>query len=596
MKQEPVKTDVLVIGGGGAGFRAAIGTREKGAKTLLLSKGPLARCGATSMAGADFTLDGISLSKMGFAGEPRDTREKFMNDMLTQGFFLNNQKLCEQYINNAPRQLQELMDWGWNIIFSEERAVGGSGIGIMDALLKQARKVGVSFMEDIFVLDLTVHDNRVTGALGVDVKTGEFIVFEAKSVVIATGGWHKAFWPNTGMRDLSGDGIAMAHRAGADIGNMEFITFCPNVLYEPPNCRGSLATYIFHYLLENMFGNSSLTNSRGEAFLDTYDPLVKKIGTTTEWNKCFISFASALEIKAGNAGPLGGMSFGLGGVPFLELEKIVQEWMPNWKYKALDLAEVAARWKAGGTVEVGPAVEYFEGGILVNEQFETNVEGLFAAGECTLGPFGANRVFAAITEMVVHGAQAGQNAADYALSTGSGNTDKEALDEMMQEALAPFDRSGEKTPALVRRDIQERAHSDLAPVRNSRELSSFIEFIEAVKKNELPNLGVTSKSRVYNKGWLDTLELKNIVHLLEAAARSALARTESRGVHYREDFPDTDNDSWLKESIVRLSDDGMTIDHRPVTATAVSLPSGVRPYIDTLKQMMDDHSDIGGGH
>ncbi|MBW2367031.1 MAG: FAD-binding protein, partial [Deltaproteobacteria bacterium] len=148
MMRECIKTDVLVIGGGGAGFRAAIGAREKGAKTLLLSKGPLARCGATPMAGADYTLDGMSLSKMGFTGEPKDSREKFMNDMLTNGFFLNNQKLCEQYIKNAPQRLQELKDWGWDITFSEERAVGGSGIGIMDALLKQARQVGVSLMED----------------------------------------------------------------------------------------------------------------------------------------------------------------------------------------------------------------------------------------------------------------------------------------------------------------------------------------------------------------------------------------------------------------------------------------------------------------
>ncbi|MBW2368832.1 MAG: FAD-binding protein [Deltaproteobacteria bacterium] len=591
MMKTSVKTDVLIIGGGGAGFRAAIGAREKGANALLLSKGPLARCGATPMAGADFTLDGLSLSKMGFPGESKDTRDKFLNDMLTNGFFLNNQKLCDQYIENAPDRLQELLDWGWKIIGSEERAVYGSGIGIMDALLKQAKRVGVSFMEDIFVLDLTVQDGRVTGAVGLDVKTGEFIIFESKSVVIATGGWHKAFWPNTGMRDLSGDGIAMAHRAGADIGNMEFITFCANVLYEPPHCRGSLATYLFHYL----FGGS-LNNSRGEPFLEKFDPLVQKMGTSTEWNKCFISFASALEAKAGKTGPLGGVFYGLGDVPFSEFEEKASQWMPNWKYKALDLSGIAARFKAGETVEVGPAVEYFDGGIVVNEQFETDVAGLFAAGECVLGPFGANRVFAAITEMLVHGADAGQNAADYALSAQGAKAENVALKAMMEAALTPLERGGDESPAQLRRRIQERAHADLSPVRTGSELSAFIDFLEGIKQTELPNLGVSSKSRVYNKGWFDVLELKNMVHLLEAAARSALARTESRGVHFREDFPDTDNEGWLQESIVRLVNGQMDINHRPVTVTKTALPTGVQSYQETLKQMMAAHSDIGGGH
>ncbi len=586
-----IKTDVLIIGGGGAGFRAAIGARENGAQALLLSKGPLARCGATPMAGADFTLDGLSLSKMGFAGEPKDTRKKFLNDMLTHGFFLNNQALCDQYIDNAPQRLQELLDWGWQIFDSEERAVVGSGTGIMDALLRQAKKQGVSFMEDIFVLDLIVSDNQVTGALGLDVRSGQLICFEARSVIIASGGWHKAFWPNTGMRDLSGDGIAMAHRGGADIGNMEFITFCANILYEPPNCRGSLATYIFHYA----FGGS-LTNAAGNAFLEAYDPLVQQMGTVTEWNKCFISYTSAMEARAGRTTPEGGVFYSLGNVPFDEFEKKAAVYMPHWKYKALDLTDVAARLKSGDSLTVGPAVEYFDGGIVVNDRFETSVNGLFAAGECTLGPFGANRVFAAITEMLVHGADAGRNAADFALAIKEAVPDPASLEQAVNSALAPLDANGTLNPGPVRRQVQKMAHKCLSPVRNHEELAGFIEFLKKVRKADLPNLKVTDKGRVYNKAWLDVLELKNMVHLLEAAAHSALARKESRGVHYREDFPHTDNEAWLKESIVKQIDDAMVIDHRPVTVTRTPLPTGVTPYLSELKHMMDGHSDITGGH
>ncbi|MBW2367276.1 MAG: FAD-binding protein [Deltaproteobacteria bacterium] len=591
MTETEVKADVLVIGGGGAGFRAAIGARGKGVETLLLSKGPLARCGATPMAGADFTLDGKSLSRLGFPGEPNDTREKFLNDMLTQGFFLNNQKLCEHYIEAAPLRLKELMDWGWQIIGSEQRAVMGSGIGIMDALLGRARKLGVSLMEDIMVIDLTTCENRVTGALGLDVKTGEFIRFSAKAVVMATGGWHKAFWPNTGMRDLSGEGIAMAHRAGADIGNMEFITFCPNVAYEPPNCRGSIFPYGVHY-----FCGGSLANNTGETFLEKYDPLVVEKGTTTEWNKCFISFATCREVRAGRGGKEGGIFYGPGDVPFSVFEERLKPVFPNWKYKALDLSEFARRFKAGESLEVGPAVEYFDGGIVVNERYETKLGGLFAAGECTLGPFGANRVFAAITEMLVHGADAGENAAAYAQKESVPAPDPAALTAIKDETRKILERTDGLNPAQVRRRIQNRAHRDLAPIRTKRELTNFVEFIETLKKEQMPNLCSFSKTRVYNKGWIDIIELRNMVHLLEAAARSALARTESRGVHFREDYPNTDNDNWFHESVVKLDNESMLIEHRPVTATTMAPSAGVVPYEKMLKKMMATHSNIGGGH
>ena len=298
MIEKTIQTDVLVVGGGGAGFRAAIGAREAGAKALMLSKGPFARCGATPMAGADFTLDGRSLSKLGFPGAPDDTEEKFFNDIVTQGYYLNNQKLVEQYIRKAPERLKELLDWGLKVLFSEERAIFTSGLGLMDALLKQARAVGVDLLEDTMLLDLVAHDGKIAGGLGLDIRTGELIHFQAKAVVMATGGWHKAFWPNTGMRDLSGEGIAMAHRAGAEIGNMEFITFCCNVLLSPPVWRGSIATYI-----TSLLSGGELRNSKGERFLRKYDPYVVEKGTSMEWNKGFISFATMKEVREGNGTP-----------------------------------------------------------------------------------------------------------------------------------------------------------------------------------------------------------------------------------------------------------------------------------------------------
>jgi succinate dehydrogenase/fumarate reductase flavoprotein subunit len=591
MIEKTIQTDVLVVGGGGAGFRAAIGAREAGAKALMLSKGPFARCGATPMAGADFTLDGRSLSKLGFPGAPDDTEEKFFNDIVTQGYYLNNQKLVEQYIRKAPERLKELLDWGLKVLFSEERAIFTSGLGLMDALLKQAGTAGVDLLEDTMLLDLVAHDGKIAGGLGFDIRAGEFIQIKAKAVVMATGGWHKAFWPNTGMRDLSGEGIAMAHRIGAAIGNMEFITFCCNVLLFPPVWRGSIATYITGLLC-----GGELTNRQGEKFLEKYDPYVVDKGTTMEWNKGFISYATAKEVREGKASPHGGVFYGLGRVPWESFERNAAPIFPNWKYKALDLSEMAATLKDGGTVEVGPAVEYFDGGIVVNEKFETNVPGLYAAGECTLGPFGANRVCSAITEMLVHGADAGQNAGAYAKRSGAFALPAEAFKSLEESEQLPLLKKDGLRVTEVRRRVQETAHKRLGPIRNEKELTDFLGFLAKVQKDELPNLATASKSRVYNKEWMDAIELKNMVHLLKAAALSALNRTESRGVHYREDYPFTDNDNWLQESRVSLEQGSWKVSRRPAVITALTPPKDKAPFLEMMKKMMQARSNIGGHH
>jgi len=364
MTIQEFKTDVLVIGGGGAGFMAAVSAREKNVDVMLISKGPLGRSGATPMAGADFTLDGASLSRFDMLnGEPDDTPEKVFNDITTQGGFLNNQHLVDQYVKNAPLCFEKLIAWGLKVNHSDERAIYFSGIDLMNKLLKNAKAKGVSLLEDVAVLELFTNDGKIAGALGLDIKSGEFLLFKCKSVIMATGGFHKAFWPNTGMRDLSGEGISMAHRAGADIGNMEFITFCPNVFFSPQILRGSLVPYIISLHLGGI-----MTNNKGRDILEGYDPLIKEKGTKTEWNKCFLSYATAKEVRAGRGFANGTIHFSRGDISdnsFKRLPKI----FPNWKYKAIDLKEWGKNFKKGEPSEVGAAAEYFEGGIVINQRF-----------------------------------------------------------------------------------------------------------------------------------------------------------------------------------------------------------------------------------
>lgn len=590
MNSKEIHTDVLVVGGGGAGFRAAIGARDKGAEVLLVSKGPLGRCGATPMAGADYTVDGKSLREMGFYGEPHDSKQIFFEDIVKQGFYLNNQELLEQYVNTAPARLKELLDWGVVVTRSEERAIYTSGIGMMDALVGQAKKVGAKTLEDVMIIDLITQDGQINGALGLDIKSGEFISLNAKAVVIATGGWHKAYWPNTGMRDLSGEGIGMAHRAGADLGNMEFITFCCNVLLWPPHALGSIASYIMSIRCAG-----ELRNELGETFLNQYDPNMVHIGTHMEWNKCFISMVSAKEIRAGKGSPKGGIYYGRGDLSWEDWERHVKISFPGWKYKHLDLAELVRKIRDGKSIEVGPAVEYFDGGISIDRSFQTKVAGLFAAGECTLGPFGANRVCAATTEMLVHGAEAGENAGEYALHTKTLPINASQLKELEQVASLPLECKGGTRIAEVRRQMQQYAHQYLGPIRNEPELTKFMNIIQNVKKNQLPNLTITSKSRAYNKEWIDALEFSNTIHLLETATKSALYRTESRGVHYREDYPHTDNDNWLRESVASFNGE-IKISSRPATMTSISAPNGVTSYLEMMKDLMEGHSEVGGHH
>lgn len=591
MAERRLKTDVLVVGGGGAGFRAAVGAREKGAKATLLSKGPLARCGASPMAGADYTLDGRALSRLGQPGAPEDSEEKVFNDIVTQGFFLNNQKMVEHYVRRAPARLEEMLGWGLDILLSEERAIFTSGLGLMDLLLRQARAVGVELLEDVMLIDLVLQEGRVAGALALDIRRGEFIHIAAKAVVMATGGWHKAFWPNTGMRDLSGEGMVIAHRAGADLGNMEFITCCCNVLLEPPMWRGSLAAYII-----GMLAGHKLTNRLGEAFLDAYDAHTVRTGTSTEWNKSFVSYATTREVREGRGFPHGGVYFSRGEIPWENYELYCSVVFPNWKYKALDLTDLGRRFRENEPIEVGAVVEYFDGGIVVDETFATGVLGLFAAGECTLGLFGANRVFSAITEMLVHGADAGWNAAEYARNARVPEPDPEALAEKRHKAEGPLQRKDGLRPAPVRRRVQEMAQKHLGPIRTGRELKAFLEEIRRVKQEELPFLETAAEGRAYNKEWIDALELEHILDLLEFAAASALQRTESRGVHFREDHPHTDNDNWLRESVIKKTGGGFELTTRPVCTTSLSPPRGVTPYLDMIKKMMESHSDIGGHH
>jgi succinate dehydrogenase/fumarate reductase flavoprotein subunit len=591
MAEGTIESDVLIVGGGGAGLRAAISSRQQGAETLLINKGTYGRSGATVMAGADLTADGRSMRQIGFFGEPRDSPETFFEDIVHQGYYLNNQKLVEIYVRDAGDRIRELLDWGLPVQKSDERAIITSGSDISRALVRWGKILGVKVASNTMLLELLTTDGKIVGALGLDLLNGDLIHFRAKAIVLCTGGWHKAFSPNAGPRDLTGDGVAAAFRAGAALANLEFITFCCNILLWPPIWRGSIFAVVI-----DMLTGGRLTNEKGETFLEGYDPYIVGVGTSTEWNKSFVSLASQREVLEGRGSPHGGIFFDNGDVHPEVFEARVNAFYPKWRYYGADFAPMAAQLRQGEPLEVGPAVEYFEGGILVDNDYATNIEGLYAAGECAASLFGANRVAAATTEMLVTGAIAGSQAAKFALGTKLAQTNRAYLDRLRKESLLPLACNSGIRPAEVRREVQSMAHSNLGPIRTKEQLEALLDFLEDIRRDMLPILSTTAKSRYYNKEWIEALELTSLVDLLGLCARSALLRTESRGVHYRADFPSTDNTHWLKEIIVQRQGDHMQYGYRPIETTSLVPSRGIKPYMDMMKEMMQARSAIGGAH
>jgi succinate dehydrogenase/fumarate reductase flavoprotein subunit len=569
-----IRTGVLVIGSGGAGMRAAIEAAKHAAVTLV-SKGPLGRSGATVLAGADVMADGSSLHKIGFQNDASDSPDAWARDIAIEGFNLNDERLVKVYVEGAGAEVGALVRWGVSVRRTIPRAILTTGMSISAALRKGISECGssISVVENTMALDLVKRDGCVAGAVALDRATGELVAIEAGATVLATGGWHQAYSFNAGPDEATGDGQAMAYRAGAELVDMEMVTFAPNILLAPPRHRGSL----WFYILPGM-----LLNKNGDAFLSWLDPRVAKLAQTTEWNKLLVSHASANEVSAGRGSPLGGVYFSMKHMPENVFAAIASD-HPGWRFQGDDFSGLMETLRAGDAAEVGPAAEYFEGGIRIDDRCRTSVPGLYAAGECTGGLFGGNRVSAATTEMLVHGTVAGRAAGEAAAqSRASPPLRKQDAEALGADALAMLKRSPAVPVEELRAKLRELAYRDVGVVRCGSALAAagnrLSELAEAVE-----SLGTTTKRREQNLEWCHAVELRNMVQVVRLSALAALEREESRGVHYREDRPVVDNAQWRKHITVALCGNGPALSHAPVDG-----PSAVRaevlPYEDAIVQ------------
>jgi len=584
------KTDLLIIGSEGAGGHAAIEACTRGVDVLVVTKGKISQCGASQMAGADFNVDGCSAKSLGFAGDERDNPDRFFHDIIREGLYLNNQRMVEKYVEYCPRAIKDLMDWGMRVYMyesahSEEiaRGVISSGVLWVRAIHKKAKELNIPVLRDHMVIDLLSSEGRVIRAVALDLATGETAVINCKSVILATGGWHKAYRMTSGPYDLTGDGVAIAYRAGAKVDSMELVQFIPLAVYWPPKAAGSICTYIFSQF-PGIGDKVRLLNSLGERFMEKYDAnaLEKSI-------KGIVSIASELEVEAGRGSPRGGVYFSLSHLGADMIDMIIQgikiQFLEQFQEKRHEfthlLPELLEECK-GDNIEVGNAAHYFLGGISVNERMETSIPGLFAAGECSSGLWGAARVASACSQAGVQGKIAGENASAYLKDAHLIPPDRAQVEQILEVLIKPMKNDHGPTAGELLQHLHEISSRHLWVVKDGTALAKANEELEHLRLATETGAVASTKSRALNYEWIRLLELRNMVRCLQLSTLGALLREESRGEFYRSDFTNTDNDTWLK--IIEMTKDGnqtRITTSKPIV-TSITPPSGKIAFAEAI--------------
>ena len=598
-------TDLLIIGSEGAGAMAAIGAHDLAAKRgckleiAMVTKGRMAKSGATLTGGADMSVDSRSLKEMGFeATDPNDSKEAFFEDIIKGGKYLNNQKLVEIFVEEAPRRIKDLLDWGggWEGIergtqYIEKVASHSSGHSyprgammrgprLVHILKEQVMKRDIDVINYVMITDLLTDGNRVLGAVGLNLLSGEFFVFKAKSVVLASGGMLEIYPYSTGPVELTGDGHAMAFRAGVELIDIEFPMFIPGASIWPRSVKGDLKPFVLACGGEESPG--WMINGIGVRFMKRYDP--KHMEKTT---RDILSIASMIEVMDGRGSPHGGVYYSLGHLSNNIIENYInRDWASlqakeasnaycphsiNYYEFYPDLRKEA--WEALA------ACHYTNGGVRINEKCETNIAGLFAAGECLGGMMGANRLSGnAFTEFLVWGYRAGRFSAEHAMKIQEAEVDDEQIEKLRKRIFTICEREEGTKPSELRHRVQKLAWEKVGIVRSGDGLKEALKEIERMWKEEIPLQCMSKKSRIFNREWFEALENENLLLGLELIARAALLRTESRGAHFRLDYRNTDYKNWSKNIVVKRVEGKINLITEPLVTTKMRPPEKVVPY------------------
>ena len=555
-KFETHEHDVLVIGAGGAGLRAAIEALAQGASVGVVCKSLLGKA-HTVMA------EGGIAAAMANVDAADDWRTHF-RDTMRGGKMLNNWRMAQLHAQEAPERIHELEQWGALFDRTEDgqilqRAFGGhtfrrlchvgdrTGLEMIRTLQDRGVHMGFDVFMECTVVQLLKDGPRIAGAIAYWREQGRFVVFKAKSVVIATGGIGKA-WPITSNSwEYTGDGMALAYEAGAELLDMEFVQFHPTGMVWPPGVQGILVT-------EAVRGEGGvLRNKLGERFMEKYDPKRMELST-----RDVVARSIYTEVREGRGTEHGGAFLDISHKP----AEYVKRKLPSMYHQFKELADVDITKQP---MEVGPTCHYMMGGIRVDaETAQSTVPGLFAAGEAAAGLHGANRLGGnSLSDLLVFGRRAGLAAANHAKQVSSPAIDAAQLEQAQKEALEPFQRRDGENPYAIHRDLQTTMQNLVGIFRNRDDVQRALGELEKFRQR-LERVSVEG-SRMFNPGWHLSLELKSMLTVSEAVARSAFVREESRGAHSRIDFPNLDPAWGARNNIIRREGVAMTLgqDSRP---------------------------------
>jgi succinate dehydrogenase / fumarate reductase, flavoprotein subunit len=544
--------DVIVIGAGGAGLRAAIESSELGSRTAVICKSLLGKA-HTVMA------EGGVAAALGNVDEA-DSWETHFQDTISAGKYLNNWRMAELHAKEAPERVRELERWGG--VFDRtpagkmsQRTFGGhsyrrlvhigdrTGLELLRTLQDKCVHQDVDVFMECTITHLLKDGERVCGAFGYWRSTGQFVVFKARAVVLASGGLGKSYPITSNSWECTGDGQALAYEAGAELIDMEFVQFHPTGMVWPPGVAGLLVT-------EAVRGEGGvLKNSEGERFMERYDPERMELST-----RDIVSKAIYTEIKEGRGTERGGVYLDVSHLP----AELVKKKLPSMYAQFYELAGVDI---TEGPMEVAPTCHYIMGGIKVDaETAATTVPGLYAAGECSGGMSGATRLGGnSLSDLLVFGRRAGVAAAEHAKTAPPPAIEDADLAVAESEISGYLTGSGDEDPYLLHADLQTTMQSQVGIFRDASGLTAALDELEALKARAR-KLRARESVRQFNPGWHLCTDVRNLLVCAEAIARSALQRAESRGAHSRLDFPEQSPEWGARNLVVSRKDEGMSVE------------------------------------
>lgn len=562
-----VEHDVIVLGAGGAGLRAAIECSMEGLSTGLVCKSLLGKAHTVMAEG------GVAASLANV--DTRDHWKVHFRDTMRGGKFLNNWRMAELHAREAPARVRELEEWG--AVFDRtksglinQRNFGGhryprlahvgdrTGLEIIRTLQDYGIHQGIDIYMECTGLDLIKDGDRISGMVGMWRDNGEFIIFKCRAVILATGGGGKAWKITSNSWEYTGDGYGMAYEAGAELMDMEFTQFHPTGMVWPPSVRGTLVT-------EGVRGEGGiLTNSENKRFM--YDNIPDRFAAETadseeeanRWLKGdkdarrppelltrdVVARAIRKEVKAGRGSPHGGAYLDIASRRNAE---DIKRKLPSMYHQFKVLAELDI---TNERMEVGPTLHYFMGGVKVDANTQmTRVPGLFACGECAAGVHGANRLGGnSLSDLLVCGKLAGSGAVNYIKSINNNhNLNNDAVQKIIRSATDILNREKGENPYLIHEDLQELMQNNVGIVRTDELLSEGLDELSNLWK-KFNNVKADGASQ-FNPGWHQAISLRNLLVTAESVARAAKMREESRGAHTRVDF-EGERDEWLQYNIV----------------------------------------------